>query len=180
MVTKATPAKKRATKPRQAAASKKTTAGTRPGPAGGDKAVNEAIKAASAWLPDFADVLKQLNVPGVDLEKLLASRRRDIEAVVAAHQEVYQGMQALAKRQAELAQETMSQWQAAVLGGGMGRVDDPLGPRAAAAQEALGKALANLRELAQLASQSQARIFKLLQDRSAENLEEMRQLMKKA
>jgi len=129
------------------------------------------------WMPDMSQMLKTLQVPGVNLEALLESRKRDLEALVEANEEVYEGMRTLAKRHTEIAQETLREWQSAVQNVGLGQPVESFAGQGEIAQQAFTKALGNLRELAELATRSQTRLLELFQKRSAENLEEIRRLM---
>jgi len=43
----------------------------------------------------------------------MEARRKDIEALVTANRQAYEGMQLLAHRQAEMLKEAMIEWQAA-------------------------------------------------------------------
>jgi hypothetical protein len=61
----------------------------------------------------FQTMLTQYKLPGVDIGKLIAAQQRNLEAVAEANR-VVEGIQALAKRQVEVVQETMK----GSLGGG--------------------------------------------------------------
>ena len=84
----------------------------------------------------------------------------------------------LAHRQAEMLKEAMTEWQAATEGMMSGQ-----SPGAGAAKQAeLGKqtfekALANMRELAEIATKSQSEAWEVVARRFHENLEELKQLM---
>jgi phasin family protein len=169
MATRSKPAKPRATRAAKTVPSKSSAA---------PPMSTAKVSAGSAGFGDIGDVFRKMQVPGVDLDALLEARRRDIEALVAANQEMYKGMRALAMRQTELAQETFREWQNAVQSAPQGRPAANFGAQSELAQKAFGKALGNLRELAELAAESQSRVYDLMKKRSAENLEEMRRLMK--
>ena len=51
---------------------------------------------------DISKLMEQFKIPGVDLGAVVEARRKDIEALTQANQQAYQGMQALAQRQAEI------------------------------------------------------------------------------
>ncbi len=128
----------------------------------------------------FMDVnkfLEQFKVPGVDVSAIMESRRKDIEALVSANQKAYEGMQSLTQRQAEMLKEAMAQWQAATK-----EMMSTQSPGAGAAKQAeLGKqtfekALANMRELAEMATKSQTQAWEVVNRRFQENLAELKQL----
>src|SRR5215471_14377187 len=121
---------------------------------------------------DVSHLLQQFNVPGVDVGAIMESRRKDIEALMSANRQAYEGMQLLGQRQAEMLREAMAEWQAAA-----NDMMSPQDPGAGAAKQAeLGKqafekALANMRELAEMATQSQTRAWEVVNRRFHENLE---------
>ena len=131
----------------------------------------------SDWqLPDFTQMLKNLTPPGVDVNALVASRRKDIEALVAANQRAQEGFKALVQRQTEILQETMRKAQEG--GGTLGQsLGDVATRQAEGAKEAFQQALANMRELAEIAASSQAQAYDVLQQRMKESVEETRQLL---
>jgi phasin family protein len=127
---------------------------------------------------DVNELLAQFKVPGVDINALMEARRKDIEALVTANRQAYEGMQLLAHRQAEMLKEAMAEWQAAT--------EDMMSGKSpgtgAATQAELGKqtfekALANMRELAEIATKSQSEVWEVVTRRFHENLEELKQLM---
>ena len=127
---------------------------------------------------DVNELLAQFKVPGVDVNALMEARRKDIEALVTANRQAYEGMQLLAHRQAEMLKEAMAEWQAATEDMMSGK-----SPATGAAKQAeLGKqtfekALANMRELAEMATKSQSEAWEVVTRRFHENLEELKKLM---
>ena len=126
---------------------------------------------------DIAQMLQQFKVPGVDLGALMDARRKDIEALAEANRQAFEGMQAIARRQAEILQQTMGEWQesAQKLAG------KDLGASAAQqtemAKAAFEKALSNMREMAEMATKSQSQAFETVNKRFQENLADLRKLM---
>ena len=127
---------------------------------------------------DVNQLLEQFKIPGVDVSALMEARRKDIEALVTANRQAYEGMQLLAHRQAEMFKEAMTEWQAAT----EGMMSGPSPGAGAAKQAELGKqtfekALANMRELAEIATKSQSEAWEVVTRRFHENLEELKKLM---
>ena len=126
---------------------------------------------------DINQLMAQFKIPGVDVSAILEARRKDIEALVTANRQAYEGMQMLGQRQAEMLREAMTEWQAATM-----QVMSGQNPNAGAAKQAeLGKqalerALANMRELAEIATSSQTQAWNVINKRFHENLEELRRL----
>ena len=55
-------------------------------------------------ISEFQNMLKQYKLPGVDIEALVASQKKNVEAVISANRIAVEGMQTIAKRQAEVFQ----------------------------------------------------------------------------
>ena len=126
---------------------------------------------------DVTKILEQFKIPGVDLQAVLEARRKDVEALTQANQIAYDNMQALAKREAEILQQTMSEWQAAMAGMSRKSPAEMAASGTELATQAFGRALANMRELAEMATKSQSQAYEVLNKRFQENLEEMRKMM---
>ena len=126
---------------------------------------------------DINQLMEQFKIPGVDLGAIMEARRKDIEALVAANQQAYEGMQKLGQRQAEMLRDAMAEWQATTT-----QMMSGQNPSAGAAKQAeLGKqalerALANMRELAEMATTSQTQAWNVINERFQKNLEELRHL----
>ena len=127
--------------------------------------------------PDIAKILEQLKVPGIDMHALIEARRKDVEALTQANQMAYESMQALARREAEILQQTMSEWQAAMAAMAGKNPAEMASKGTELATQAFGKALANMRELAEMASKSQVQAYEVLNRRFQENLEELRKML---
>lgn len=129
---------------------------------------------------DVNQLLEQLKVPGVDVSAILQARQKDIEALVTANRRAYEGMQLLGQRQTEMLHEAMVEWQAATKD-----IMSAQSPAASASKQAeLGKqavekALANMRELAEMATKSQTHAWEVVNRRFHENLEELKNLMQR-
>jgi len=123
--------------------------------------------------PDIGKMMEQFKVSGIDVGKIVEAQRKDIEALTQANQAAYAGVQELAKRQAEILQETMAEWQAAMSRMGSGDTS----AQAELAQKALGKAVNNMREMAELTAKSQTQAWEVIQKRFRENLADMMKLM---
>ena len=122
---------------------------------------------------DFTKLMSQFQLPGVDFATLVDRERKNIEALAKANRIAFEGWQRLVRRQAEMLQETMKK---VVADAGQ---EDPK-KRADLAKEGFEKALANMRELAEITTQSQKEAFDVVRKRIEENVEGMRNFGKKA
>jgi len=123
---------------------------------------------------DFAKLMSQFRLPGVDFTAFVDRERKNIEALVKANRIAFEGWQRLVRRQAEMLQETMQKVVADA------SQEDAKKKRADLAKEGFEKALANMRELAEITTQSQKEAFDVVRKRIEENVEGIRNLGKKA
>ena len=127
----------------------------------------------------FTKMMDQFHIPGVDLQAIMDGRRKDVEAVVQANRVAFQGLQALVQRQTEILQQTMSEWQKAAQGMSVKDPGAAVGSAAELAKQAFEKALANMRELAELAIKAQTDAYEVIKHRVQENMEELRSVLTK-
>ena len=130
---------------------------------------------------NFTKMFEQFKMPGVDMSAMMIERRKDIEAVVAVNKSAYEAMQAMGKKQAEMMQETMHGLQKAAgsaattasSGKGFG---DPQA-QTAMARAGFEKALADMKELAEIARKSQADALAIITQRASQQMQEIQKLM---
>jgi phasin family protein len=127
---------------------------------------------------DLTKMLEQFTLPGVDTQEIVEARRKDIDALVQANQAAYEGMQALANKQGELLKKAMQDIESAVKGaaGGVG-VGDP-GKQGELARKAYEKVLGDMKDLAEIARESQADAMAKITKRGTEHLDEVKKMMK--
>jgi phasin family protein len=125
---------------------------------------------------EFNKMLEQFKLPGFDVPAVMEARRKDVEALVAANQTAWQGMQSLAQKQADMLRSTLTELQAVAskqaASGGM-----PSADTAELVQQTLHKALADMQQLAQAAYRSQADSYAVIAKRVEENVQELKTLM---
>jgi phasin family protein len=125
---------------------------------------------------DITKLMEQFKLPGVDIPAIVEARRKDIEALTEANRIAFEGMQALAQKQVEILQKSMQQAQAAMQGMSPGQAGASGGNQAELIQQALQTALANMRELAEMAGRSQAQAMEVVGKRVQENIEDAKKL----
>lgn len=129
---------------------------------------------------DPAKMMAGMNVPGIDMQAMLDAQRKNIEALNAANQVAVEGMQALAKRQAEIMAEAMNE--IGTVSRQLGDLQNPqdmAGKQAQMVQETFEKALGYMRELAEMVNKSNSEAFEVINKRFNESLEELRSMMPK-
>ena len=108
---------------------------------------------------DLGEMMQRLQPPGVDLGAVMERGAKDIEALRQANQAMVDGFTALAQKQGEIFQRTLEAWRDAAAEG-----------RLASPQEGFEAALGNMRELAEIAAQSQAQAADIIRERMEANL----------
>jgi phasin family protein len=128
-------------------------------------------EAKSPWPNlDVNELLKQFQIPGVDLEKWAESQRENIKALQEANQTAVKGWQSLMTRQAEILRESLEAWQQAVSDGAASEPGEVAQKQLELGQKAFGKALSNMRELAEIAIKSQTEAADIIRKRVEQNL----------
>lgn len=128
-------------------------------------------------LLDIQKIIAQFKIPGVDVAKIAESQQKDIAAVVEANKRAYEGFRALAERQSEMLKEAMTEWQAVMKEMSAKDPAETAAKQADFAKRAFEKALANMRELAEMAAKSQTEAWDVVHQRFQENLAELRRAL---
>lgn len=129
---------------------------------------------------DIANVLERFKLPGFDIDSFIASRKLDIDAVSRATSAGFTGALTIVDKQAEFLKTVLTE---------IGGVLDTLPADAAKPAEllrkeqelvsdALSRALASLKEIAETISKSQSEIMEIASTRLRSNVEEIRRMMK--
>lgn len=122
---------------------------------------------------DVPKVLSELPVSMVDLEALVASQRRNIEALAKANRQAVESVQAVAQRQVEIARRAMEEFSAMVRD--LASPSDRLMKQAEFSKLVLEKGLSNARELAEMVAKANNKALNDIDKRLAEELAEIRQ-----
>jgi phasin family protein len=125
----------------------------------------------------FAD----MKLPAVpDMEAFVAASRRNIETLTAANKVALEGAQAVARRHMEIVQQSMAELTEAVRS--MSTVEAPQVKAAKQAEllkHAYERAVSNMKEIGDLIQSSNAEAVKLLNNRFAEAMDEVKALTAK-
>lgn len=141
------------------------------------KTPTAAAPAAMSKSPPLADLGKALakfKLPGIDMAAIVESQRKDMEALVEANRQAYEGIRALAERRNQMLKEAFGKWQAAMKGASG---TEMLTKQAELARQGVQDAIANVRELAQMEAKSRKEAWKVVQERFEENLANLKQLL---
>jgi phasin family protein len=124
---------------------------------------------------DLQKMIEQFKMPGVDMSAIVESRRKDIEALMAANKAAYESMQALARKQTEILGQTMQGMQEAAKGA-VSAAGNPA-KQTETVRKAFEKTLADMKELAEMASRSQTEAMAHITQRGNEHMQEIRKMM---
>jgi len=123
---------------------------------------------------DIAELLKQFQIPGVDVAKLMEGQRENIKALQEANQTALQGWQNLMTRQTELLKESFAAWQSSLGETVKSSPAEMVQKQIEHGQQAVAKALTDMRELAQMAVKSQSDAADVIRKRFEASLQELR------
>ncbi|HYD67876.1 phasin family protein [Azospirillum sp.] len=130
---------------------------------------------------DLSKALGEFKAPGIDIESILTAQRRNIEAVTAANQLAWEGLQAVLRRQNEILRQSVEEAGSMVSDVmGAGSPEDKAAKQAELAKAAFEKALANVRELAEMIAKSNSEAADVLSKRVSESLDEVKAAIAKS
>ncbi|MBC8268380.1 MAG: TIGR01841 family phasin [Rhodospirillaceae bacterium] len=135
----------------------------------------------SKMADEFTKFASNYKLPAFDVESVMASQRKNIEALAAANKAATEGMQNVATRQAAILQETLDE--ATKSFANFGKAGDPSAAAAKQAelyQAAFEKALANMSELADMVAKSSNEATTVVNQRISDSLDEIKALSKKS
>ena len=128
----------------------------------------------NAW-PNFdvSELLKQFQLPGVDINQLIEGQRENIKALQQANETALKGWQNLMARQTELLREAFESWQSSISDAAKTPPAELAQKQLERGQQAVEKALANMRELAEMAIKSQSEAADIIRKRFEAGLKEI-------
>jgi phasin family protein len=130
---------------------------------------------------DVSKYLGDFKVPGVDVETLVASQRKNIEALTQANKLAFEGIQALFKRQVEIARSSIEESASAARHlVEAGTPQEKAVRQTELTKEAFEQALANARELSEIVAKSNSEAFEALNKRFFQILDELKDGIAKA
>jgi len=129
---------------------------------------------------DVTKMLSEFKMPGVDLETIMASQRKNIEALTKANQLAIEGLQTVARRQAEILRGGFDE--ASALMREIMQTQSPedrVARQTEAAKKSVERALSNARELAEIVARANNEAFDVIKSRVGESLDEVRDAVAK-
>jgi len=124
---------------------------------------------------DMTKVFADFRLRPFDVEAMWAAQRRNIEALSQANQLAIEGVQAVARRQIEVARQTFDDFSALLRDLAQpASTEDRIAKNTEYAKQMLEKSLNHSREITTLASKAGAEAAQVLQKRATESLDELR------
>lgn len=141
-----------------------------------------ATEAGLAGINEFTRMFSEMKFPAMpDMDSFLAAHRRNMETLSAANRVALEGAQSVAKRHMEIVQQTMQEMTETIR-----ELSSPESPQARAAKQAemikqaYERAVAHMRELADLIQRANGEAVHMLNQRFAEAMDEVKALAEKA
>jgi phasin family protein len=126
---------------------------------------------------ELTSKLKDYKLPGIEVDAVVASQRKNVEALANASRAAFEGAQALAKRQAEILHETVNQTAESFRTlAEAGSPPEVAAKQAELAKEAFEKAIGNMRELAEMVTKAQQRAIDTISGRISQSLDEIKHM----
>ena len=137
--------------------------------------------ATMAGMAEFSRMFSEMKFPMMpDMEMVLAAHRRNMETLSAANRVALEGAQTVAKRHMEIVQQTMQEMTETLRGMSASESPQARAERQAdLIKQAYEKAVANMRELADLIQQSNGEALGMLNQRFAEAMDEVKAMAQK-
>jgi len=128
---------------------------------------------------DVTKMMADFRFRPFDVETLMACQRRNIEAVTQANQLAVEAVHAVARRQIEIARQTLEDMSALLRDLAQpASTEDRIAKNTAYAKQILEKSVSNGREITLLATKAGAEAADVLHRRACEGLDEIREFAK--
>jgi phasin family protein len=130
---------------------------------------------------DVAKAFGNFRLPGLDVEAVVATQRKNLEALTQASQLAVEGVQAMARRQTEIARQAVQDATEVVRDWTQpGALDERLVKNVETAKQAFEKGLASVREFNELTTKASTDVFGVIAKRVSESFDEVRHYAKKS
>jgi phasin family protein len=125
---------------------------------------------------DLTKQMTRFGVPGIDVDAVIATQQKNVEALTQANQLAVEGAQALFRRQAEIARSAIEDFSSMFrdLMHSTASPENKIAKQAEHSKVAIEKGVASARELAELAIKANTEAFNVISNRVAETLDEVR------
>lgn len=134
----------------------------------------------SKWAGDFSKFFVNGQAPSFNFDAVFALQRKNVEAFAAANQVAFDGVKAVATRQAEIARKAFEDFgKVAKELTAAGTPEDKFAKQAELAKTAFEDTLVNIRETVDTLQKSQTKAVDLLSERVVANFDELKSAVAK-
>jgi len=128
---------------------------------------------------DFTKLMADFKVPAVDVDKIVAAQKKNMETLASANKLAAEAAQSLFERQTAMVRESVEELTAAVQELlAAGEPKDKVARQAELTREGIERAVANLKELNESVAKTNGAVFEILNKRFVEGLDEVKGLVK--
>jgi len=129
---------------------------------------------------DMSKQMGEFKFTPVDMDGVVATQRKNIEALAKANQLAAESMQAIARRQSEIFRAMMEEASVAMREVmAAGSPEEKATKQTEIVKDAFQRAVVNMRELAELVAKSQTDAMEVVQKRVADSLDEIKTVIAK-
>jgi phasin family protein len=138
--------------------------------------MSKTATTGSNGLFDFGKTFAGFNSAGLDVEALVASQRKNIEALTQANQLAVESAQAVLRRQLEIGREAADEVTAILrdMTQLSASPEERIAKQTAVSKQAFERGIANAREIAGLVTKANTEAFEVISKRVTESLDEVR------
>ena len=126
---------------------------------------------------DMFKAFNQFKAPGFDMDVIMATQRKNMEAAAAASQSAYESMMALARRQAEVAKEATEAATKAMTDLAASSLEERAAKQADMAKTAYTSFFDNSREMMDMAAKTADEAVSLVNARVAASIDETKSVL---
>jgi phasin family protein len=135
----------------------------------------------SRWFGDFSKSFTNGKTPSVDFEGLFAAQRKNFEAFASANQLAFDGVKAVATRQAELARGAVEEFSRLARELSVpASAEEKLAKQAEVAKAAFEQALVTMRDAVETISKSNAQAADVIGKRVSDSFDEVKTVFAKS
>ena len=129
---------------------------------------------------DMTKAFAEFRLPGLDVEAVVTTQRKNLEALTQANQLAAEGVRALAQRQVEIAQQAFQETSALLREWTQpGAPEERLARNVEAVKQAFETGLATARELNEMTTKASTDVFSVITRRMSQGFDELRLYAKK-
>lgn len=128
---------------------------------------------------DFTKLMADFKFPAVDVDKIMAAQKKNIETLASANKLAAEAMQSLFERQTAVVRENVEELTAAIQELlAVGEPKEKVARQAELTRESIERAVANLKELNESVAKTNGAVFEILNKRFVEGLDEVKGMVK--